>query len=273
MTHPRQSLCFSALVCTLPSFALANPLTFKVEIDGYQAKSLQVLPQNQPKPEQDCRRPTAVSQAAKAVEAAGWQVISEVTLAGYDLVSFAAESSIGPSGVCEYSDSNLSVFSGDKLQGLFWGQEKQGKLFGSLEAASESIVTINHSAFPVVPVAELAFAEQNFILQALPATFKGCDDQVEVPNLWMEPIGKMREGLMTLGWKPLEFKPTELISEHIQSFGFKEVESCSGTGQNYCSFEYQISAAKLRVITIGEMGDSYQPMVVDYELLCQSLAE
>lgn len=253
----------------IPTLGLAAPSLLRSDLPAYEVAQPDGLPKAPADHVQDCRSAPPEHPAGKAVQAAGWQVISEAGLGGHALVAFAADSSLGPEGVCEYANSNLGVFAGDRLVGLFWSRGDASKLFGRLEQGPDGVVTINNSTFPVVPVAQLALRNNAFVLQALPPSVAGCGGRVQLPQLWLEPIGKMRARLIETGWSPVAGTATGTEAEFIQQHGFPEVASCSGTAINYCSFAYSTAGATLRIITVGELGEDYQPMVADHELSCE----
>lgn len=268
MTPMIQAAMLSALGLAVASLAQAQTPSLRADLAGYQVTELSTLPPAPAGQRQDCTTPPAQHPAGKAVAAAGWQVVSESRMGGHGVVSFAAGSSQGPQGTCDFDKGNLGIFRDDRLVGLYWSSDKDDRLFGPLQADGDGRITIRSATFPVVPVAELAYREGGFVLQALPATLTGCEGRAEVPQLWLEPIGKMRAQLIASGWTPVPAAASDPIAADMQARGFPEAESCSGTGQNHCSFDYASPQAKLRIITLGEMGDDYQPMVADLELTC-----
>lgn len=246
----------------------AQSLQLRSDLPAYEASVLGQLPSAPADRLQECRSASPTQTAGKAVAAAGWQVISESVLNGYGLVSFAASSSPGAEGLCDFKDGNLAVFSGDTLLGLFWGRGEASQYFGALAPAGEGVVRMSSALFPVVPVAEIRQQGETLILSALPATLSDCEGRVEVPQAWLAPIGQMRSALTMHGWAPTTPKAADPIAAEMQAQGFPETESCSGTGYNYCSFEYANDDDLLRVITIGELSQDHQPVVTDYEVTC-----
>ena len=262
-------LMLGALGLGLPTSGLAAPVTLKSDLPAYEVAQPEGLPAAPAGREQDCRSAQPQLPAGKAVQAAGWQVISEASLGGHAVVAFAADSSLGPEGVCEYTNSNLGIFDGEKLVGFYWSQGASSKLFGRLDAGPEGVVTINNSTFPVVPVGQLAYQDGGFVLQALPPSLAACEGRVHLPQRWLAPIGEMRAGLIETGWTPVASPATGSEAEFMQQHGFPETASCSGSAVNYCSLAYATAGATLRIITVGELGEDYQPIVADYELTCE----
>ena len=273
MTPMIQASMLSALALAVANLAQAQTPSFRADLAGYQVTELSKLPAAPAGQPQDCITPPAEHPAGKAVAAAGWQVVSESRMGGYDVVSFASGSHQGPQGTCDFDGGNLGIFRDARLVGLYWSSDKDDRLFGPLQADSAGLITIRSATFPVVPVAELAFREGGFVLQALPPTLTACEGRAVVPQLWLEPIGKMRAQLIASGWTPVPAAASDPIAADMQARGFPEAESCSGTGQNHCSFDYSAPQAKLRIITQGEMGDDYQPMVTDLDLTCLAQAQ
>lgn len=196
-------------------------------------------------------------------------MVSEASLGGHRLITFAASSSRGPAGLCEFTGGNLGVFEGGRLVGLFWSHAKGDSPFGRLQIDCEGVVDLHSSTFPVVPTAEIVRLQGDLVLRARPATLAGCGGAVEVPQLWLAPIGTLRDSLIALGWTPMSPSAQDPVSAEMQAQGFPETESCSGTGANYCSYDYVRPEARLRVISLGELGPGYQPSVADYELNCR----
>lgn len=252
----------------LPTSGLAAPVGLRSELPAYDVAQPEGLPLAPARRKQECRSAPPQQPAGKAVQAAGWQVISETSLGGHDVVAFAAESSLGPEGVCDYTNSNLGIFAGEQLVGFYWSQGASSKLFGRLEAGPEGVVTINNSSFPVVPVAQLAYQDGGFVLQALPPRLAGCGGRVQLPQRWLAPIGEMRAGLIETGWTPVASPAASIEAEFMQQHGFPETASCSGSMVNYCSLAYATAGATLRIISVGELGEDFQPIVADYDLTC-----
>jgi hypothetical protein len=85
-------------------------------------------------------------------------------------------------------------------------------------------------------------------------------------------ISAARMKLISQGWKPLETFGSDVDGTRwslqgnagaMHSAGFIEVESCSGTGLNYCSFNYVRAGKCLNLHTQGEFKvGAYEPHVI-----------
>lgn len=256
----------------LPASVWANEVTLRSELPDYEASMLSALPAAPKARLQECRTAPATLSAGKALEAAGWQVISEISLGDHALVTFAASSSPGERGLCDVTNGNLGIFEAERLIGLYWSRVKENTLFGALSTEREGVIDLRSSTFPATPIAEILRIDDTFVLRARPSTLAGCTGKVEVPQLWQEPVGKMRDALIALGWAPMSPSAQDPVSADMQAQGFPETESCTGTGYNYCSYEYSKPEAKLRVISMGELGPDHQPAMIDYDLTCQDVA-
>lgn len=97
------------------------------------------------------------------------------------------------------------------------------------------------------------------------------------------PFTDARRELIAAGWKPRE---TFLLmgggeranqwgdAEELYRAGFIEVVACSGTGRNYCSFNYVRGKACLVLHTLGEFSPGkYEPFVFRRSSECPSKEE
>lgn len=270
MNAIKRSLLLVTLGLGLPTGGFAQGAVLRATGPERQVAELRTLPAAPADGLKECRTAPPNLAAGKAVAAAGWQVISEYAFDDHTLVTFAAQSSPGPEGLCDFENGALAVYEGPQLLGLFW---TEAEVFGDLRSDRSGIVDVYSSTFPVFPVAELQRQSGVFVLQDRPASLPECGGTVEVPQLWHAPIGEMRAALITLGWAPQASAAEDPIAAEMQSAGFPETESCSGTGVNYCSYSYARPEARLRVITIGELREDNHPTVADYELTCQERAQ
>lgn len=99
-----------------------------------------------------------------------------------------------------------------------------------------------------------------------------------IPSVNDMPISQARHALKLAGWEP---RRTALdrgdgIDENqwgdarmLYQAGYVEVESCSGTGANYCFFNYRQARQCVRLLTVGEfkLGE-YEPKVVSHSRQC-----
>lgn len=87
-----------------------------------------------------------------------------------------------------------------------------------------------------------------------------------------------RETLLRDGWQPLETFGTfadglrwneDGDAGALYKGGYKEVEACSGTGANYCSFNYVRGGKCLTLHTQGEFEPGkYEPVVIRRSFAC-----
>ena len=87
-----------------------------------------------------------------------------------------------------------------------------------------------------------------------------------------EKLSRARKTLLAQGWKPRETFGVDADGARWSQFadagemyraGIIEVESCSGTGMNYCSFNYSRKGKCLSVQTQGEFkAGAYEPSVI-----------
>lgn len=92
------------------------------------------------------------------------------------------------------------------------------------------------------------------------------------------PISKARAQLLSQGWSPLETFGTDAdgVRWSLQGdagsmyrHGFIEVEMCSGTGLNFCSFNYVRGGKCVSLQTQGEFkAGAYEPHVVRRTTTC-----
>lgn len=81
-----------------------------------------------------------------------------------------------------------------------------------------------------------------------------------------DTLSVFRAQLLRHGWKPLATrkKDSEALfgdGRILYDAGFHEVEMCSGTGRNYCIFNYSRKGGCLQVVTVGEYkAGAYEPI-------------
>ncbi|RRS00930.1 hypothetical protein EIP75_22710 [Aquabacterium soli] len=91
-------------------------------------------------------------------------------------------------------------------------------------------------------------------------------------------LSAAREALLRDGWRPWEtfgVFPDGLRWSHdgdagvLYKNGFKEVEACSGTGANYCSFNYVRGGKCMTLHTQGEFAPGqHEPLVIRRSMTC-----
>ena len=76
-----------------------------------------------------------------------------------------------------------------------------------------------------------------------------------------EPLSEFNKALLQSGWSPAitnrAFKDGTMVRSFgdagiILDAGFTAIESCTGTGENFCIFNYKKGSRCLRVTTSGE---------------------
>ena len=97
------------------------------------------------------------------------------------------------------------------------------------------------------------------------------------------PISKARAQLIAQGWLPLETFGEDANGTRwslqgdagaMYEAGFKEVEACSGTGLNFCSFNYTRAGKCLSLHTQGEFkAGAYEPHVIKRTNICPASAD
>lgn len=93
-------------------------------------------------------------------------------------------------------------------------------------------------------------------------------------------ITALRAKLLAHGWSPLETFGADPGGRRWNQFadagsmyqaGMIEVESCSGTGLNFCTFYYRKGKQCFRVVTQGEFKQGeYEPHVMETKKVCPS---
>ena len=100
-----------------------------------------------------------------------------------------------------------------------------------------------------------------------------CQSAGKVPNVYGKPIDQGTPILDRGGLGAPEESPKDLAANEDQygqelalsKQGIVEVDSCSGTGVNFCNFYYRKDAMELSVTTAGDEGS---PRVVGYGAQC-----
>lgn len=208
----------------------------------------------------------------RAVAALGWGVTAEAPLGNYQAVSFAARFEPATSGTCEIDQGNVAVFLDGKLLALAYAAKGAKQTIGSISALQDGL-RIWDGGLVATPIADLHFLDGYlFKIDAVANEDVVCQGHGKVPNIYDKPIDKARQALGSVGWVPLK-NPKDLASDEAQFSqeldlsrrGIIEVDSCSGTGFNFCLFYYRKDDMELSVTTAGE-GDF--PAVVGYDAKC-----
>jgi hypothetical protein len=96
-------------------------------------------------------------------------------------------------------------------------------------------------------------------------------------------FSQARRALLAEGWKPQETFGVDSNGKRfsqsadagvLYQAGFIEVESCSGTGRNFCSFNYIRPGQCLSLSTEGEFKKgAYEPRVISQNGKCPEVAK
>ncbi|MBT0669304.1 hypothetical protein HT136_13110 [Novosphingobium profundi] len=211
------------------------------------------------------------SAAARAVRDAGWAVTGEASQGGYELVSFAGAMEPGTSGTCTLEKGNLAFFKDGKIQAIAYGRKEDDLAIGLVEAG-ESGLRIRDGDVLHQNAAIISIGANGAIrIAPMPAKEAVCTGTAAVPKIQDLPIDKARTLLLKAGWNPRpRSEPVSQIEDgrayDLVQQGVVEVDSCSGTGMAYCSFEYTGPAGDLSVTTVG---DGEWPTVSDYGVTCK----
>nr|KIS30036.1 hypothetical protein TQ38_24960 [Novosphingobium sp. P6W] len=209
----------------------------------------------------------AKSAAARAVAGAGWGVTGEAKVGDYQLVSFAGSFEPGTSGSCFVSKGNVGVFEGTTLRAVAYAGSGSKETIGRIQPFGKDGARIWHGDIVPAPIADIRRSAQGLVIGKLAAEEQTCGGSV--PTINEMPITRARKELIAGGWSPVNHgTPDDRIDEREQALaqlGVTEVDSCSGTGFGYCSFDYRKGKAKLGVTTVG---DNEDPSVSNYGVQC-----
>ncbi|MGL3821721.1 hypothetical protein [Sphingopyxis sp. R3-92] len=237
------------------------------EVEGLTFTALSELPANSASDpfNESCShyRPAGGPKSAggKIAEKRGWFVTSEEKLGRYDAISFVGQLETATSGVCMVHDGNVALFDGGQMVALGYARKgAEQPSIGQLEDRGNATLLIGSGEGPVAPIAILKEEGGVPVLAKLPAEEQLCDGAVKVPNIYGKPILAARKTLAATGWKPVAQELPEGGFGRENDFhkqGVVEVESCSGTGYGFCSFQYAQGSRTLGVTTVGESPDDF----------------
>lgn len=214
-----------------------------------------------------------VSPAGKLVTTAGWIVTSELPLGPYEAIAFAGAVEPSTSGTCAISQGNVGIFDKDKLLAVAYADHPADVTIGQIMPLEGGAVRIWSGGLLWWPVGDIHLLDGGHRLQlgALAAKETLCHGQAVVPNIYGMSIDRARTALSKGRWKPVphHFSPDESYQSeaiNLQKRGVPEVSNCSGTGLNYCSFDYEGAGGLLEVWTAG---DENFPSVAIYSVHCK----
>lgn len=206
--------------------------------------------------------------AGHRVQSAGWGVTGEVSLGGFQLVSFVGSFEPGTSGSCLVGDGNVAIFSEGELFAIVYVPQGVPRTIGAIEPFETTGVRIWDGDYLRQPLADLRLADDGtFAVQPLAAEEKVCGGRGIVPNIYGKPINEARAALEQRDWLAVATSadPADPREADLAARGFLEVEGCSGTGFGFCSFNYEGPAGKLNITTVG---DAEFPEVAGYGVTC-----
>ncbi len=98
-----------------------------------------------------------------------------------------------------------------------------------------------------------------------------------------DPLHKARKELINSGWSPIvtyekmddgTLRKSLGDAKKIHADGIPEIETCSGAGVPFCSFNYRRGGDCLQVVTIGEYEGKGKPLSIHHwnSIDCQSLS-
>lgn len=271
-----------ALSLVLSPAAMAAPgaVGVKSEIKGVGLVAQTVLPRS---PESGalpdyCKneRLSNLTPVGRQVAKAGWIVTSEAPLGPYQVVTFASGFDPGTSGVCHPRNARISVFKGSRLVALAYTLKANLPLqpdrnVGVVEPVQGGALLVWTGDDIGPPIGELHADRRGVRLTKIAPVWSFCKLKVGVPNIFGKSIHAARTLLIAHGWRPIRHKRqfedgndvTEYQVDDFLKHGVVEAAECSGTGYNFCEFDYRNSIGLLTVATAWE---NY--VVVDYGVSC-----
>lgn len=211
-----------------------------------------------------------VSPGARAARDAGWLVTGEATLSGYQAVSFVGGLEPGTSGTCQMNNGNVALFKGEALQAIAYADNSGNQSIGYIKAVDGGLRILDGDILNA-PVADIHVGQDGSVtLAPVAAEDRVCNGAGMVPDINELPINEARDRLIKAGWTPAPRpQPVREVEDPraaaLAARGVTEVDSCSGTGLGYCSFDYNGPAGRLSVTTVG---DGEWPTVARYGVDC-----
>ncbi|MCG0456675.1 hypothetical protein L6R44_11210 [Enterobacter cloacae complex sp. ECC445] len=268
-------LVCSFLMFGFSSYASANISKVSSAVDGLHIVAINKLPvapqeASTDEPVLNCDRAPPVSPEGIAVSSLGWKVINEITSGDLTIIGFFSKGEDGTSGSCFVKNGNVAIYNKGVLQALIYGDEitdDSNSLLGAVSKTNLNNTFRLREFFPGMPaVADLFYDGNVARVQPIAPVEPFCNGIAPVPNIYGKDIKSVRKLLKNYEWKPenIEADQGDYIAKKLNTEGIVEVDSCSGTGFGFCSFNYQREGGiSLNVIT---MGDDYT--VTDYSANC-----
>ncbi|MCU0829029.1 MAG: hypothetical protein MUE52_16950 [Tabrizicola sp.] len=271
----RRASCL--LLSLLASPALAE-LTVSSTADGFKAvllDSLPTAPANGSVPG-FCSLvlDDPVTPAGQTVQALGWQITAELPFGTLTAVSFAGRVTPATSGTCELLDGNVGLFDGDRLVALIYGTSLDEPLIGQIRPFGSDALRILSGDILPGSMADIRLEGETLTVTAPAAEEPVCGGQAIIARIEGLPIDEARQNLVASGWSPVQGLSEDRSlgwARELAGMGLPELQECSGTGFGFCLFSYDHPAARLNVVTAGELGeDGSLPAVVRSWAECRS---
>lgn len=239
----------------------AEGITIDIEVEHFAYAPMDNLPQG-PNPEigeNQCRsyvieRDQLSYAEAKMIDRSGWAVLAETKLANYTLVAFAGSFTDGTSGTCLINQSNIAIFSADKLQSIVYLDDRNATHIGDLILTDAGYIRVFSGDYIQLPVAEIHLTENGLALTDTSAFTPYCNGGSIVPDVIGKNIAEAREVLFQYGFRPgLADDPyIPAWRSNLLEEGIIEVDACSNTGLAFCRFNYNNDVSEVGLVTAGE---------------------
>lgn len=270
----RCALTLTTALSLCPPVALAEEagkLLLASQVAGVVIAPLAALPAA-PKPSaglDECRHLTVEAPSSAAgllVAEKGWSVTGEGNLGPYSVVSFIGDAEPATSGTCLLLQGNIGFWSGDDLVAVIYGLEGGPSIGGIYERSNG--LRISTGELLSSTLGDLQLIGGRDILLAPPGGEVACGS-AELPFIEGLPIDMARKLLIEKGWQPEIIGGQGIGMAETIAKTVPEVEDCAGTGFAQCAFAYTHPAARLSVITAGEIAeDGTLPSVIGTSTSC-----
>jgi hypothetical protein len=204
--------------------------------------------------------------AGRLAATKGWIVTSETKLGRYDAVTFVRALDPSISATCAHVDGNLAIFDGGNLKALAYQPRSSkgatsGSALGIDVAAEDSLGSAQQVdprrirlsyGLPSPPFADVVLGN-GISVEPVAENDPVCGGAAVVPNVFGQDIRKARKVLIADAWQPQRPDEPDPGGERLVRQGVPEVQTCSGTGYGFCSFNYRHRKGfGLNVVSMGE---------------------
>lgn len=236
-------------------------------VTGYSLVRLAALPAISAPPydqASNCVQPQQpVSTAAKLAVQKGWRILAEQKFHQFQAVLIARAGEPMTSARCNYVDSNVAFFEGDRLVGILYPKGKDASPIAGIELVGDHL-----RAWSTDPT---ALGQAN--LRGADLTFDAIsgDDLVcnglHVPAIFEQRYSQARQKLMAAGWSA-QPSTEEVMDDRTRDYRkrFPETDSCAGTGYAECRFS--LIAKNRTIVAVTTMGEDDDPVVSSYTVTC-----